>query len=473
MTAPVPRSLLCVLSIAFFVAAVPAPRVVADDHTIGHVLNRLGYGARPGDIERVRTIGILKYIERQLDPARIDDGALDAKLEPLTTLRMASSALAREYFIPAQQAKRRRTDQAMDASPELMGARRVMVELNEQKILRAIYSERQLQEVLTDFWFNHFNVYAGKGADRQFLTAYERDAIRPNVLGNFRSLLGSVAHSPAMLFYLDNWLSTDPGPSQTAAPDSQPQRRRPTGLNENYARELMELHTLGVDGGYTQQDVIDVARAFTGWTIDRPRSGGPFTFDPRLHDRGEKHVLGHTIEAGGGEDDGEQVLDILAGHPATARFIATKLVRHFVSDEPPPALIDRAARQFVATKGDLREVVRTIVESPEFFAPEAQRAKVKTPLEFVVSALRVSSADVQRGSGVARALQQLGMPLYQAQPPTGYADTADAWVNAGGLVNRMNFAVALAGNRVPGVNVEMDETQLTALGIGSPEFQRK
>jgi uncharacterized protein (DUF1800 family) len=474
MTAPVRRSLLCVLSMALFLAAAPLPAVVQDDQAIEHVLNRIGYGPRPGDIEKVRTIGILKYIERQLEPERIDDAGLDAKLRPLTTLRMSPSVLAREYFIPAQQAKRRRrADQPMDASPELRAARQVMLELNEQKILRAAYSERQLQEVLTDFWFNHFNVYAGKGADRLFLTAYERDAIRPNVLGDFRSLLGSVAHSPAMLFYLDNWMSTDPGPGQPSAADIKQQRRRPTGLNENYARELMELHTLGVDGGYTQQDVIDVARAFTGWTIDRPRQGGSFTFDLRLHDRGEKHVLGHTIKSGGGENDGEQVLDILASHPSTARFIATKLVRRFVSDQPPQSLIDRAAQRFVATKGDLREVVRTIVESPEFFAPEAQRAKVKTPLEFVVSALRASSADVQSGMGLVRALQQLGMPLYQAQPPTGYADTADAWVNAGGIVNRMNFAVALSDNRVPGVHVGIEKTQLSALAIGAPEFQRK
>jgi uncharacterized protein (DUF1800 family) len=298
-----------------------------------------------------------------------------------------------------------------------------------------------------------------------------------------------------MLFYLDNWMSTDPNGLHLTKRDEmqqrnrrrligvvrpdlagrleQQQKTRPTGLNENYGRELMELHTLGVDGGYTQQDVIEVARAFTGWTIDRPRLGGEFKFDPRMHDPGEKHVLGHTIKAGGGEKQGEQVLDILAGHPSTARFIATKLARRFVSDAPPLALIERAAKRFLDTQGDLREVVRTIVESPEFFAPEAQRAKVKTPLEFVVSALRATSAEVRRGNGVMRALQQLGMPLYQAQPPTGYAETADAWVNTGGLVSRMNFAVALAENSLPGVRVELDKAQVNALALGSPEFQRK
>ncbi|MSO29974.1 MAG: DUF1800 domain-containing protein [Acidobacteria bacterium] len=492
---------------------IAAAAVPTDDRTVEHVLNRLGYGARPGVIEKVRQTGITAYIEQQLHPERIDDSALEARLAPLKTLELRQSTLAREYFIPAQQ-ERRRQQRAqgqgdpeppdpnstgvvprMDVSPAMLKARQVMVELNEQKLLRATYSERQLEEVLADFWFNHFNVYAAKGADRQLLTAYERDAIRPNVLGNFRTLLGATAHSPAMLFYLDNWMSTDPNGRHLTKTDearqrnrarllgvirpdlagtlAQRQNRRPTGLNENYGRELMELHTLGVDGGYTQQDVVEVARALTGWTIDRPRLGGAFTFDPRMHDPGEKHVLGHTIKAGGGEHDGEQVLDILASHPSTAAFIATKLARRFVSDQPPPALIDRAAKRFLDTKGDIREVVRTIVESPEFFAPAAQRAKVKTPFEFVVSALRASSAEVRCGLGLIRALQQLGMPLYQAQAPTGYSDTADAWVNTGGLVSRINFAVSLVDNRVPGVRLDPARTTLTALQLGSPEFQKK
>jgi uncharacterized protein (DUF1800 family) len=382
----------------------------------------------------------------------------------------------------------------MQISPALLKQREVIGELSSQKILRATYSERQLQEVLTDFWFNHFNVFFGKGADRIMTTAYERDAIRPYVLADFRTLLGATAHSPAMLFYLDNWMSTDPnGPHVSpvdprrrrnrarafgvmrpdlAEPARQPQQNRPTGLNENYARELMELHTLGVDGGYTQNDVVEVARAFTGWTIDRPRQGGEFRFDRRMHDPGEKRVLGHTIKAGG-ERDGEQVLDILARHRSTARFISTKLARRFVSDEPPQALVDRAAKRFLDTNGNLREVVRTIVQSPEFFSPTAHGAKVKTPFEFVVSALRAGSAEVRNGFGLARALQQLGMPLYMAQPPTGYADTADVWVNTGGLVNRMNFAVSLVEQRVPGVRFDSTSTQLTALSLGSPDFQRK
>jgi uncharacterized protein (DUF1800 family) len=276
------------------------------------------------------------------------------------------------------------------------------------------------------------------------------------------------------------------------------------GLNENYGRELMELHTLGVDGGYTQKDVTEVARAFTGWTIANPRQGGSFTFDPRLHDPGEKIVLGHRIRAGGDERDGQQVLDILATHPATARFIATKLARRFVSDTPPSALVDRAAARFRDTDGDLREVTRTIVTSPEFFAAEAYRAKVKTPFEFIVSALRATGAEVEDATPLVRALQQLGMPLYSCQPPTGYKDTADAWVNTGALVNRMNIGLALSNNQMRGIRVdrlatpgdsdgliaaivngEVSEStratiarattvpQMAALTLGAPEFQRK
>jgi uncharacterized protein (DUF1800 family) len=247
--------------------------------------------------------------------------------------------------------------------------------------------------------------------------------------------------------------------------------RAPKGLNENYGRELMELHTLGVDGGYTQQDVTEVARAFTGWTIDRPRAGGGFTFNARLHDEGQKVVLGHVIKRGGGERDGEEVLDILARHPSTARFIATKLVRRFVSDTPPPALVDRVAARFRDTDGDIREVVRTILTSPEFSSAEAQRAKVKTPFEFVVSAVRATEADVRDARPLVRQVADLGMPLYQCQPPTGYKDTADAWVNTGALVGRMNFGLALASNKIRGIAV-LNATP-DGIALGAPEFQRK
>ena len=357
-------------------------------------------------------------------------------------------------------------------------ARSVMVELSEQKLLRAAYSERQLNEVMVDFWFNHFNVFAGKGATRIYVTEYERDAIRPHVLGKFKDLLLATAKSPAMLFFLDNWESTAPDGAPTSQPQADSMGRRPgapdgprrqalgfrrpppnvappqvakkqapRGINENYGRELMELHTLGVDGGYTQADVKDVARAFTGWTIQTPRLGGSFRFNARMHDDGPKLVLGHAIAAGGGERDGEQVLDILAHHPSTAKFISTKLARRFVSDNPPQALVDRAAKRFIETDGDIREVVRTIVTSPEFFAADAVRAKVKTPFEFVVSAVRATGTQAPTGLALSAATRDLGMPLYMCQPPTGYADRADAWVNTGSLLNRMNFAVALTGNQ--------------------------
>jgi uncharacterized protein (DUF1800 family) len=517
-----------------------------DDKTIAHVLDRIGYGPRPGDIDKVRQVGVMNYIDQQLHPEKINDGALQARLSPLNTIDLSTAEIARQYYLPAEEQRRQQKQEQLKADPNdpsgpaaqkpqaavggaIMKERQIVAELDEQKILRATYSERQLQEVLTDFWFNHFNVFAGKGPERIMLTEYERETIRPRVLGNFRDLLRATAHSPAMLFYLDNWMSTDPnGPHATMADEMRQRRqrfglarfgrpqlpqppqnqnnKRPAGLNENYGRELMELHTLGVDGGYTQKDVVEVARCFTGWTIAQPRQGGGFRFDPRMHDDGEKHVLGHTIKAGGGEKDGEQVIDILAHHPSTARFISTKLARRFISDNPPQALIDRASKRFLDTNGDLREVVRTIVESPEFLSADAYRAKVKTPFEFVVSALRASSADVQSPVGLIRTLQQLAMPLYQAQPPTGYADTADAWVNTGGLVNRMNFALALVQNKVQGVRVDLKSTdvdtardelvrtllqanasdatlatlekatdlpRLTALALGAPEFQKR
>jgi uncharacterized protein (DUF1800 family) len=283
-----------------------------------------------------------------------------------------------------------------------------------------------------------------------------------------------------MLFYLDNWLSADPkaaeqlqqrgnnrrrarlgGAGNNAGANMPPQNQqapRRNGLNENYARELMELHTLGVDGGYTQQDIIEVARALTGWTLANGREDGSFRFMPALHDRGEKKVLGHTIRAGGGIEDGERVLDIVAEHPSTARHIAMKLVRRFVNDEPPPALVDKVAATFTKTKGNLREVVRTLVTSPEFYAAEYRGAKVKTPLEFVVSGVRATGREVREPRQLLQALQQLGMAPYQCQPPTGYDDTAETWVSAGALVTRMNIAQQLTPQR--------------AAQIGGPDFQR-
>jgi uncharacterized protein (DUF1800 family) len=344
----------------------------------------------------------------------------------------------------------------------------VQQELMQAKILRAAMSERQLEEVLVDFWFNHFNVFVGKGQVRQYLTSYERDAIRPHVLGSFREMLGATARHPAMLFYLDNFQNRTPDPPVVVNEQMerrlrdprlterqrlqlmdqlrrrQNQQRRPQGgLNENYARELLELHTLGVDGGYTQQDVIEVARILTGWTIDRPQQGGGFVFRPQMHDQGPKTVLGKSF-APAGEAEGDRLLDMLAAHPATARHISYKLAQRFVADEPPAALVERAAQVFLDTKGNLRDVTRTIVTSPEFFSDEAYRAKVKTPLEFAISALRATNATVVNAQPVVQALREaLAMPLYGCQPPTGYSMTADAWVNTGALLNRMNLGMQL------------------------------
>jgi uncharacterized protein (DUF1800 family) len=518
------------LGVALFATWSSAAQFPNDDRTIVHVLDRIGYGARPGDVERVRAMGLQRYIDEQLRPDRVADQAMGARLADLRTTGLSEHEIVNQFELPELEARQRKKQNANNAGdvdtgapkmpdPVTQKANSLVLELSEQKLLRATYSERQLDEVLTDFWFNHFNVDARKGRDRFMLTAYERDVIRPHVLGRFRDLLGADAKSPAMLFYLDNWMSADPNgphadPNQRArvvrgpfggrfiapAPQRPPAQGKnaPKGLNENYGRELMELHTLGVDGGYTQKDVTEVARAFTGWTLEPPKQGGGFRFAARIHDDGQKIVLGHVIKAGGGESDGEQVLDILAKHPSTARFIATKLTRRFVSDTPPPALVDRVAARFTETNGDLREVMRTILTSPEFLSPDAYRAKVKTPLEFVVSALRATGADVADAKPLVRELQQLGMPLYQCQPPTGYKDTGDAWVNTGALVSRMNFALRLSNNQIPRVHVDdlggktatilsdpiSDTTRATiakaaeppkiaALTLGSPEFQRR
>jgi uncharacterized protein (DUF1800 family) len=343
-------------------------------------------------------------------------------------------------------------------------------ELMQAKLLRAIYSERQLDEVMTDFWFNHFNIFINKGADRFLLTSYERDAIRPHVLGKFEDLLVATAKSPAMMFYLDNWLSVGPNSDIALGTPAHAQRRRGhtpspgpgaqrprkgkqvSGLNENYGRELMELHTLSVNGGYSQKDVTEVAKIFTGWTIDQPNKGGGFHFEPRMHEPGDKVVLGHRIKDKG-EKEGLEVLHLLAHNPKTAHFISQKLAMRFVSDDPPAALVDRMTQTFLKKNGDIREVLRTMFRSPEFWSPNVYRAKVKTPLEFVVSSVRASGAEVDDARALVGTLNNMGMMPYGMMPPTGYSMKADVWVNSSALLGRMNFALGLAAGKVRGVKI--------------------
>jgi hypothetical protein len=337
----------------------------------------------------------------------------------------------------------------------------VINELQQAKLLRALYGERQLQEVMTDFWFNHFNIYLNKDADQYLVTAYERDVIRAHALGKFKDLLVATAQSPAMLFYLDNWLSMGPkSPAALAANKGKPGQSVP-GLNENYGREVMELHTLSVNGGYTQHDVTELARVLTGWTIQPLEQGAAFQFDPKKHDPGDKIVLGQTIPENG-INEGMQVLDMLAHHPNTAKFIAKKLAMRFVADEPPPALVDRLAQKFLSTDGDIREVLRTLFKSPEFWSAKAYRAKVKTPFEFIISSLRATGTDLNNPGPTAGILNKMGMPLYQMVPPTGYSMTASTWMNSEALIDRMNYALALSNGQVGGTN--FDAGRLLALG---------
>ncbi len=407
-------------------------------HDGPRLLDRIGFGPRPLDGEIFKRLGAEKYIDEQLHPERIDDKTTEERLVSFPSLRMTPRETIQNYQQPREL------------------ARLLIQELTAQKIIRAVHSQRQLQEVMTDFWFNHFNVFWGKNACRWLTTHYETTAIRPHVFGKFKDLLMATAKSPAMLFYLDNHLSSV-------------QR----GINENYARELMELHTLGVDGGYTQKDVQEVARAFTGWSIDAPQRSGEFAFRPRTHDDGEKIVLGHKIDAGA-IADGEKVLEILANHPSTARFISTKLVRRFVSDSPPESLVTHVTNVYRKTRGDIREMMRTIFTSKEFKTAAAARSKTKTPFEYAVSAIRELDGTTEGSWQLGRTIARMGQPLYQCQPPTGFPDRGDHWMNHGAVIERLNFAVALSANRIPGTAVRPDEPlKAVALRIGSPEFQKK
>ncbi len=373
----------------------------------------------------------------------------------------------------------------MFAYQQIHTPQRIVAELAMAKVDRAVYSERQLKEQLADFWFNHFNVYANKGRDPWLLTNYERDAIRPNVLGKFQDLVMATAKSPAMLFYLDNWQSADPATAQREAAErgvrrrpyamgpfgmppqagqgqgnAQQKKKREFGINENYGRELMELHTLGVDGGYTQQDVIEVAKCFTGWTIRQPEREAEFNFNDAMHVRGAKNVLGHKIDEGG-MGDGTAVIKLLSRDPHTAHHISYELAEHFVSDNPPASLVDKMTQTFEQKDGDIRAVVRTMIYSPEFWTRTAFRSKIKTPFELVVSAARAVSADVQIPLPMVMWTARIGEPLYQCQPPTGYKDSAETWVNTGALLNRLNYSLTLAGGRMRATRVDA----ATLLGV--------
>jgi uncharacterized protein (DUF1800 family) len=590
-----------------------------DDKRVVHALNRFTFGIRPGDVERVKAMGLDKWFDEQLHPEKIDDSAVEARLTPFRTLNMSTKEMVENFPPPqvlkaiengrmsmpsdptkkavyesrmaayqqrqqnkedkgaagtavnnadempppkpstadpqmagsdytppemrvdskasslsgdkqaaakpappvsAEESRKQKQredamyadiagDQLLDMQPDarykailkmspeerldlaktykgpkatqlvdgmkpeqretveaIAQPQAVLGELAEAKLLRAIYSDRQLEEVMADFWFNHFNVFNGKGPDRYMLNAYERDVIRPHALGKFKDILAATAKSPAMLFYLDNWESVGPeselakyGAQRRVGPRTRffrplPQaKNRPSGLNENYAREIMELHTLGVDGGYTQKDVTELAKVLTGWSIERPQLGGGFHFNERAHEPGDKFVLGRRISEHG-EKEGEEMLDILAHEPATAKFISRKLAMRFVADNPPQSLVDSMAETFLKKDGDIREVLRTMFHSPEFWAADAYRAKMKTPFEFVASAARASGADIQNALPLVGTLNRMGMPLYGMQPPTGYSMKADAWVNSSALLNRMNFALALGSGKLPGTSLD-------------------
>ena len=338
--------------------------------------------------------------------------------------------------------------------------RLVNEEIIAQRLTRDIYSNAQLQEVMTDFWLNHFNVFLHKNDETPYyLVSFERDVIRPRALGKFEDLLEATAHSPAMLLYLDNAGSIGPDSLAAERDDRRPNnnKKKREGLNENYARELMELHTLGVNGGYSQADVTQVARILTGWTVERPQRGGGFQFEPNKHEPGTKVVMGTKFKDHG-EQEGRELLHMLATRPATAQFISRKLAVRFVSDDPPQVLVDRMAKTFLSTDGDISAVLTTLFHSPEFWDSNVYRAKVKTPVEFVVSAARAANADIENMQPLANAAREMGMPLYGCVTPNGYSWKADTWVSTNALVNRMNFALSLAANRLPGISIAWDPT---------------
>jgi uncharacterized protein (DUF1800 family) len=589
-----PVTLLAAASPGWHSKRAPAVQPLTEAERATHALNRLTFGPRPGDLERVQAIGVKKWIEMQLNPEQIDDSLLEARLQTFPAMHLSQVNLIQAFPsagviravadgkipLPADRVERaiyqnqvsayeeKRQKQAQEAAnqpaaepilsadpkmqtpqtaPAAMAAasesviadamaledvasspsitvheqklyadlastqivnlspdqrldrlvnmkpgqlrgfmkgltpeertqltagmtaqqKETMVallnptllvagELLQTRLLTDLYSQRQLQAVMTDFWLNHFNVYLKKGQLAPwYLVDYEQNVIAPNAMGKFEDLLVATAKSPAMLFYLDNHASI--GPHSTAAMRAQANpaaKNKEPGLNENYARELMELHTLGVDGGYTQKDVTELAKVFTGWTIEDPRKGGGFTFNERRHEPGPKVVLGQTIRDNG-EQEGLEMLHRLATSPATAHHLSQQLAERFVSDTPPPALVDRMAKTYLRSDGDIRQVLRTLLTSPEFWSREAYRAKVKTPEEFVLSAVRATGGEVNRPAIVLNAMGQLGMPFFGCQTPNGYSWAAGPWVNSGDLLSRINIALALASHKL-GTATDLD-----------------
>ncbi len=496
---------LLVLSPATTASPPPVTQADSAAHTRAlHVLNRLTYGPRPGDVDRVASMGVDRFIEQQLHPEKIRDDTLERYLKGFAVLRLSPDDLARLYVQEQRERRQRQLAAGNDSvpverqmqrrqSPRLSHARRLAGELQQAAVVRATLSQRQLHEVMVDFWTNHFNVFLGKGADRFLLPDYLEHTIRPNAMGKFEDLLIATAHSPAMLFYLDNVQSVAPGsvpprlaefqrraqggqmgrnglgrrprflfprrqpdPEQIDSLRARIEERIAKGINENYARELMELHTLGVDGGYGQQDVINVARIFTGWSMAPPQQGVGFVFNRWAHDKAEKAVLGRKFPAGGGEGEGDDLLRFLANHPSTMRHVSAKLCARFLADDPPDGCLDAGVHAWTRTGGDIREVLRAIFQSPEFWAPEYRAAKVKTPLEFVVSAVRAVGGEPDSTLALAQIVGRLGQPLYLEQPPTGYPETQESWVNSGALLERLNVAMGIASGRAPGVTVNLD-----------------
>ena len=487
------KTLALVGLLAFGVLFSPSPTASADetmggignltgDARVVHVLNRLGYGARPGDVARVKEMGLYQYIALQLHPEKIDDAACEKRLAGLDRFRMTAGELAEKYPGPNMVERKKLGEMTRKVAElskdggtlrnkeEIAGLRKeirkiqgknnryvALGQLSQAKMIRAVHSERQLQQVMADFWFNHFNIFARKGgAIANLLPEFEETVIRANALGSFEDLLTAVAKSPAMLFYLDNWMSVAPPGAKTMGSNLRGRisrrRNKARGLNENYGRELLELHTLGVDNGYTQEDIIEVARCFTGWTIQRAnkRGRGGFLFRREYHDAGEKTVMGMKVEEGRGVEDGMQVLKFLASHPNTARFISLKLCRRFVSDNPPPALVERCAGTFLETDGDIRMVLYRIFTSPEFHSKDAVAAKMKKPHEYVASSFRALGVSTNGDRRLGRLIGQMGEPLYFCEPPTGFSDAAEKWGGTNSILSRVNFATALATGKIRG-----------------------